>query len=218
MCEYGPKCPTVNECSEIKQTPLTEAEKRLILKRHNELRSKIASGKGEYNLPSASNMRELKWNNELAKIAQCSANQCEFQHDTCRKLLTGDEYGQNVGESVTYTSKNKDYLRVSDFVDNWYNEIDFISIDLVYSFFDYHDSSTYLHFTQLIWANTNQVGCGIVRFYDDESDENCQVMKAILFCNYWKIGNVNNKPIYMVGKPASNCKYGVSKIYPYLCQ
>ncbi len=40
----------------------------------------VATGK-EPKLPKAANMRELKWDNDLALVAQRWADQCDFNHD-----------------------------------------------------------------------------------------------------------------------------------------
>merc|ERR1712080_334827 len=50
-------------------TGFTTAGKDLILQKHNELRSKVASG-NEAGQPAATNMRRLVWNQELETVAQ----------------------------------------------------------------------------------------------------------------------------------------------------
>ena len=51
-----------------------KAIKDAIVGKHNELRAKVANGKEKLGLdgsqPKAANMRKLKWNDELAEIAQ----------------------------------------------------------------------------------------------------------------------------------------------------
>merc|ERR1711970_424124 len=73
---------------------LTQAGKDLILKRHNELRQKVAAGEEE-GQPGASNMRKMVWNEELATIAQRWADQCRSGHDKNRDLCDGTVVGQN---------------------------------------------------------------------------------------------------------------------------
>lgn len=64
---------------------VTEDEKRLILEEHNYLRQTVATGHvpGQ---PSAQNMQEMTWDDELAAKAQQWANECTFQHDPSRYL------------------------------------------------------------------------------------------------------------------------------------
>lgn len=64
-------------------TGITEAQKYEILEAHNQLRSQVAQGQiaGQ---PSAQNMREIQWDNELAARAQQWAEACIFEHDPSR--------------------------------------------------------------------------------------------------------------------------------------
>lgn len=64
-------------------TGITEAQKYEILETHNRLRSQVAQGQiaGQ---PSAQNMREMQWDDELALRAQQWANECYFEHDPSR--------------------------------------------------------------------------------------------------------------------------------------
>ena len=66
MCQYcriGPTCP--NFCN----NQLTDKDKEELLVNHNVFRRKVARGlqKGQ---PSASNMKKLKWDDELARIGK----------------------------------------------------------------------------------------------------------------------------------------------------
>jgi uncharacterized protein YkwD len=67
------------------ESGVTEEEKRLILEEHNYLRQTVATGHvpGQ---PSAQNMQEMQWDDELAAKAQQWANECTFQHDPSRYL------------------------------------------------------------------------------------------------------------------------------------
>jgi hypothetical protein len=55
------------------------------LEEHNYLRQTVATGHvpGQ---PSAQNMQEMHWDEELAAKAQQWANECTFQHDPSRYL------------------------------------------------------------------------------------------------------------------------------------
>jgi uncharacterized protein YkwD len=67
---------------------VSESEKRLVVDLHNQLRSKVAQGQEGQGSPGpqrpASDMLELTWDEELSKVAQRWADQCQFGHDTER--------------------------------------------------------------------------------------------------------------------------------------
>lgn len=59
---------------------LDDYQKRLLLHMHNQLRSTIAEGKTP-GYPSATRMGALKWDDELAYLAELNAMSCEIEHD-----------------------------------------------------------------------------------------------------------------------------------------
>ena len=64
---------------------VTEDEKSIILREHNRLRATVAMGRvpGQ---PGAENMREIVWDDELAKRAQDWADNCQFRHSSQRTV------------------------------------------------------------------------------------------------------------------------------------
>lgn len=74
------------------ESGVTDDERRLILEEHNYLRQTVATGHvpGQ---PSAQNMQEMQWDDELAAKAQQWANECTFKHDPSRYL--GEFYHQD---------------------------------------------------------------------------------------------------------------------------
>nr|CAD7194956.1 unnamed protein product [Timema douglasi] len=145
---------------------LTNAEKEALVNIHNTYRSKVARGletRGSPGpQPSASNMRMMIWNNELATIAQTWANQCAFGHDACRKTCGGSQTG---------------------------------------------------HYTQVVWANTYQVGCGYIKYQVGSTTYNYVV------CNYGPSGNYVGQELYKTGAACSQCGTMVcDTTYPGLCR
>ena len=65
-------------------------DKQAILHEHNKARQMLAQGKvgGQ---PAAMNMREMIWDEELARIAQRWADQCMPGHDHARNVGRGYE-------------------------------------------------------------------------------------------------------------------------------
>ncbi len=120
-----------------------------VLARHNQLRA-------QHCVPA------LAWSEQLARTAQAWANRCVFQH-------SDNDLGENLaaGTSGAFTAES--------FVDDWYSEIssyDFASGQST-------DGEAVGHFTQVVWASTQQVGCGIARCGGED----------IFVCNYSPPGN-----------------------------
>ncbi len=65
---------------------MSAADQKAIVDKHNALRRIIANGKESRGSPGpqppASNMRQMKWDNDLAKAAQTLTDRCVFDHDT----------------------------------------------------------------------------------------------------------------------------------------
>nr|XP_053651167.1 mucin-3A-like isoform X2 [Cherax quadricarinatus] len=82
---------------------VSEEEIKQILRIHNNLRSQVARGEEQRgdpgSQPQASDMKVLRWNRELATVAQAWANQCQFEHDgdDQRRICSRDyDVGQNL--------------------------------------------------------------------------------------------------------------------------
>ena len=56
------------------------------------------------------------------------------------------------------------------------------------------------HYSQLVWAETNRIGCGMARYTGGSYGNN-----QLYVCNYAPGGNYLNQPVYKVGSPASAC-------------
>lgn len=117
--------------------------------------------------------------------------------------------GQNIG--IT-TSKKAQYREVTEIIHNhtaeWF--IEYRKCDMSY-IRSYKDSVKLIgHFTQLVLAGADRVGCAMAKY-----DNGYQ--KSMLFtCNY-SLGNLFTKPVYVSGEPCSKCKSGCSKTYSGLC-
>ena len=95
------------------------------------------------------------WDSELEAIAQRWADQCQSGYDTNKKKLDGTSVGQN----VAWISSLLDIDSVVAGVQRWYDE--------VHNFRRYPESpfsfdSGTGHYTQLVWADTELVGCGMI--------------------------------------------------------
>ena len=69
----------------IQSDGVSAADQQVIVDKHNELRRKVARGLETLGnpgpQPSASNMREMSWDADLASAAQILASRCVWGHD-----------------------------------------------------------------------------------------------------------------------------------------
>ncbi|XP_042878111.1 scoloptoxin SSD976-like [Penaeus japonicus] len=185
-------------------------------------------------------MRELVWNDELAQVAQAWASQCPDGHDDYpqRRVCSRDyEVGQNIhyywgyaddpvissfGNTVLRKVAQNHYgfccRRMSDWkraVDSWYDEVKHMPNEVASSFMK-QPKKEIGHYTQVVWASTHEVGCGII-YYLAEKNGNLFPNSKTYVCNYGGSGNIRNRPLYTQGPAASACANGPSLKYPDLC-
>jgi len=199
---------------------VSASDRNLILETHNRLRAKVANGLEDGAIdgsqPSATNMFELRWNTELAKVAQAWAEQCPSGHDgyddrnICDQAYTYT--GQNIYTSWGWTSASKWAYAV----DSWYSEVEYMTSDLVDSFVPDDASGVIGHYTQVVWADTYEVGCGAIHYSDKHGTTTYPQTKKYV-CNYGPNGNWLNSQVYESGSTATNCPFGASETYEGLC-
>lgn len=126
--------------------------------------------------------KPLTWNNTLAEYAQHHARQCIWEHSVrtidgeCSFIDTdfaqGGPYGENLAEGFGSPTLA---------VDGWAAE------EKKYDYSSGHFSEATGHFTQLVWENTKQVGCGAVKCNNDAENG---AHGWYLVCEYSPPGNV----------------------------
>jgi hypothetical protein len=135
--------------------------------RHNYWRARVGVG-------------PLAWSDELASYAQAWANElarrgCKMEHRPDK-----GKWAQQYGENIYWSSGMKN--EPADVVNSWASELK-----------DYDEEKLQCrgpwyvcgHYTQVVWANTKEVGCGMARCGNAE----------IWVCNYNPPGNwVGEKP------------------------
>jgi len=201
MCAYpgvGSKCLADPQL----KNGFSDVGRQMILDKHNELRSKVAKGE-ESGQPKASDMRALVWNSELEAVAQRWADQCTFGHDSNRAMLDGTSVGQNAYMSMSSQISTPEEMMTSmdNAVTAWYNEVTdpgFDPADIQPFKFGYGTG----HYTQVVWAETSQVGCGWA-YYSEGGWQ-----RSLVVCNYAKAGNYGGQTMYQVGEPCSQCPSG----------
>jgi len=182
---------------------LSENEKRALVFAHNQLRARVASGSESRGRPGrqppAADMMEMTWDDELATVAQRWADQCNFGHD---EMIDVSRF--QVGQNVAIRSNSNRQPKGEEnrkMVQAWYDEVDLFSRNEVRSYrFDFSTG----HYTQVVWAKTHKVGCGVTVFQDGG------FFSTLLVCNYGPAGNFQGEPIYTQGDTCTACPAGTS--------
>ncbi|XP_075559853.1 CRISP/Allergen/PR-1-like [Dermacentor variabilis] len=127
------------------------------------------------------------WDAELASVAQAHANQCTsewaYKHDepSARKTVNFDTVGQNTAWEAFNYDQSKRSWRVQ--IDNWIAEHADCPADRIAYFRDRDDGVRIGHFTELIWAETQYVGCGY-SYYTLDGVEGDKKYQGFYVCNY----------------------------------
>ena len=218
--------PPNRDCSIVKRG-VTENDKELIVKLHNDYRSKVATGQERNGggLPTAANMLEMVWDEELSAVAQKLAETCIFKHDcgSCRRVRAFS-VGQNIGLSYNLR-KPPAAADWQNFIKGLYNEVSVFNKKYIQPYIPgpYSQEEQYGHFTQMVWATSWKIGCGWAVFKEGNT------FTSYTVCNYGPAGNMVKGEMYKAGPPCSACpknsccgnsckKRHVAAKYPGLCK
>lgn len=190
MCLRENNCSIIAErCSNYIKTSIgfDKSEKEQIVHLHNDLRNKIALGLKKPALPAASNMRKLVWHQELADVTQCYVNACpqKYKLNVCLDL----HGAKIVTNEVNIAFSN----HLENWVSLWFNE--------QYNFKNIYSNLYETSFPQLIWAETQYIGCGKIIYF---SGPHASKMIFVV-CSYLPGGKINGLRIYKKGKATTNC-------------
>lgn len=161
---------------------LTEAEKATMLRLHNEARASVS--------PTATAMLKMYWDDDIAASAQQYADTCPGGHSGYA----------NLGENLSWGAPS---LAAARAVELWNNEIEFYT----YSPNSCQSGEQCGHYTQVTWANTQLVGCG-VKICDsiDRFDWNGPIYAYV--CQYRSPGNYVGQRPWVSGQSCSDCPEG----------
>ncbi|NXG00195.1 PI16 inhibitor, partial [Sakesphorus luctuosus] len=160
---------------------LSDEEKKIILNEHNKYRSQVS--------PPARAMMKMAWDTQLEALAQSDAEHCTLE------IANGRNYGRNVF-AMTPTQN------LQDAVKGWNEEKKFYSLVSGQCVPGQMCGS----YKQLVWADTEHVGCGAKLCEKIEGIE--AENQRLLVCKYSPPGNkVGQKP-YWKGPACSMCPKG----------
>ncbi|OQR66132.1 hypothetical protein BIW11_14353 [Tropilaelaps mercedesae] len=194
-------------CQIIDDHRITGQERQEILHAHNRIRRRAARGlMKKFGLPAAANMKKLEWDDDLANNAQAHAEvTCQLKHDhpDQRSTRLYPEVGQNIYITEVWNQK----LRP----DTWAVVVENLwgvdeAAKLRANTFGQrltlrgHDLKIIGHLTQLLWADTEKVGCGKIVFEGTNG-----ATSDLRTCDYGEGGNVIGGEMYAEGPACSAC-------------
>ncbi|XP_076838128.1 cysteine-rich secretory protein LCCL domain-containing 1b [Brachyhypopomus gauderio] len=171
---------------------ISHSDMQLILDIHNKLRGQV--------YPPASNMEYMVWDTDLERSAEDWAHTCQWQHGP-HHLLT--QIGQNLGAHWGRDRPPTFHVQA------WYDEVRDFSYPYPQEcdpYCPYRCSGPVCtHYTQLVWATSNRIGCAINVCYNMNVWGMIWAKAVYLVCNYSPPGNWYGHAPYKHGRPCSAC-------------
>lgn len=163
----------------LAQAP-TGADVAAILNMHNQARCSVN--------PPAANMPAVTWDPMLAQVAQTHADQEVFQHNANRTADYASVGGSGyVGENIALGAAS---TTLATLVNLWIGEgMNFDAASNTCA-----AGAACAHYTQVVWADTLRIGCGISQIYAPPF-----FGAKFLVCNYAPGGNFLGQPPYAIG-------------------
>eukprot|EP00092_Neocalanus_flemingeri_P000736 GFUD01000780.1.p1 GENE.GFUD01000780.1~~GFUD01000780.1.p1 ORF type:complete len:438 (+),score=126.29 GFUD01000780.1:338-1651(+) len=200
LCQFKGPGPDCN--GQPLSTGVNRQEAEQIVAVHNRYRSLVARGEEDRGSaggqPGGANIRQMAWDEELSSIAQRHADQCKFEHD-CTECRKTERFG--VGQNL-YIYKQSVAAPANDWeqaVTDWYEEVtDFNNKNIE----PFQFSSATGHYTQVLWAESDKVGCGATSYKDG------RWFTTLYVCNYGPNGNFIRGQMYQQGPACSACGEG----------
>ncbi|XP_019483684.1 PREDICTED: cysteine-rich secretory protein 1 [Hipposideros armiger] len=159
---------------------------REIVTLHNTLRRGV--------VPSASNMLKMNWNEEAAQNARNLSQYCDLvESNALKRRITNTFCGENK-QLTSYL------ISWSNVIEIWYNESKYFKHG---EWPSEDEGKTVDHYTQLVWATSYLIGCGVSLCCKRITPQYLYV------CHYCHEGNEpdkKNEP-YQKGSPCGDCPY-----------
>ncbi|XP_020855231.1 peptidase inhibitor 16 isoform X2 [Phascolarctos cinereus] len=162
---------------------LNDEQKQMVVKLHNLYRSQVS--------PPATNMKNLKWDEDLAAFAKAYASKCVWGHNKDR--------GRR-GENLFAITEGEMDLQLA--VEQWYNEHEHYNLSNATC----AEGQMCGHYTQVVWAKTERIGCGSQ--FCEKLEGVMETNIHVLVCNYEPPGNVKGQKPYVEGPHCSQCQEG----------
>ncbi|XP_075719937.1 allurin-like isoform X2 [Rhinoderma darwinii] len=165
---------------------LTESDKRTIVNTHNTIRRNVN--------PPAADMQKMVWNEEVAANAENVAALCSLQHSHVSNRFIYKPSLCSCGENLYVSSSESSWNTI---IHKWAKEKE----DFTYG--KGNDGYSTGHYTQVVWAESTQIGCGAAKC----DTSGYQFPIYLMVCHYCPAGNENKKMAtpYESGAWCSKC-------------
>jgi len=132
----------------------------------------------------------LDWDSSLARKAQSWAEYLACREGQCsKKSLTHNTSGENIAcTHIKGQIKPEIERDVIDAIEMWWAEATYVTGEDLRSYPGGDRGNKIGHFTQMAWAKTRKVGCGVQRNQREDS-------KTIVVCNYYPPANYPGQPV-----------------------
>uniref|UniRef100_H2YDM6 SCP domain-containing protein n=1 Tax=Ciona savignyi TaxID=51511 RepID=H2YDM6_CIOSA len=185
-----------------KAIELTHEEHMYYVDMHNAKRSEVE--------PAASNMQRMFWDKELADISEKHSRTCIDKHSS-RESRQNEKYS-SAGENLFAISPEVPVKVVLEHsLKGWFNEKRFYTLDT--------NGCTGVcgHYTQVTWAQSVAVGCGVTTCENFDLGGKVQDVGMFVVCTYGPAGNVVGSKPYLAGTACSDCPATHSNCTENLC-
>jgi hypothetical protein len=201
---YGSVSKKAGKLETRQSTGLSSEDTVNIVNFHNQLRAS----------EGASNMQILRYNADIAALAQTWTDGCIYEHGNPPFSAANGGFS-GLGQNMYYTTGT--FNPVTG-IQLWYNE----KSDFTLSTRDCNPGAQCGHYTQVVWAATTDVGCGVTFCPTLYKNGAPKATDANFFvCNYGPQGNVYSSsemyPPYSIGSPCTQCSNGVFFCNSDLC-
>lgn len=141
-------------------------------------------------------------------MAQALADQCgDIVHDSADARFT--RRFRLTGQNLASERRSNKVMKMDGvpFIDKWFNEYLNYHPYQVRNFEPSFNDRPTGHFTQMIWAATQYLGCGFTMFRM-KGDSGAMPYQKHYVCNYADSGNIKGRPVYTEGPTCSRCPAG----------
>ncbi|XP_002010473.4 antigen 5 like allergen Cul n 1 [Drosophila mojavensis] len=203
---FSEECP-----ADAKLLAIGEDAQQAVVAAHNEVREQWASGRGHVKV-KACRMATVRWDAELARLAELNVKQCYMEHDACHNTEKFRYSGQNLFIEGYWGMAAPDISTILRYaVEEWAKEGKDVKAAHLAKYPNNYNGPTIGHLTMVAHERSIAVGCAVANFLKDEFNT------FLVACNY-ATTNFIGWPVYTTCKKVGEkCKSGMNPNYPSLC-